>query len=277
MEFDNPIEIGENAFPNRFVQILSVPQGCKEAFQNASPWNEFSAIFEEGEELVYPSIGYVKQTDTDDGATLTFVYDNLFYTSKQNGETVYLLSNTEPEWYHNRVCESVTRVVIDESFADVRPQSTSCWFRDMPITSIEGLEYLNTSEVALMYGMFCNSPNITSLDLSTFDTGNVTDMSGMFERCAGLASLDLSTFDVSRVEITDRMLAECFSLTELTLPLISNLSDNAFEGTGSEADPCQLNVPDGYDFGDEIDTSATSFFWRGGWFHTGAPNVYNGP
>ncbi|MBQ3920443.1 MAG: BspA family leucine-rich repeat surface protein, partial [Oscillospiraceae bacterium] len=48
------------------------------------------------------------------------------------------------------------------------------------LESIEGLEYLDTSSVTDMRGMFMSCSSLTSLDLSGFDTSNVTAMYGMF-------------------------------------------------------------------------------------------------
>ncbi len=67
------------------------------------------------------------------------------------------------------------------------------------LTTIEGLENLDTSNVVDMSNMFCDCSNLTSLDLSNFDTSNVTDMSFMFRDCRNLISLDLSSFDTSNV------------------------------------------------------------------------------
>ncbi|MBQ2217187.1 MAG: BspA family leucine-rich repeat surface protein, partial [Prevotella sp.] len=63
--------------------------------------------------------------------------------------------------------EVCTRAVIDKSFASVRPTSCYEWFGDFHcLTTIEGLEYLNTSEVTNMTFMFGYCPQLTSLDLS---------------------------------------------------------------------------------------------------------------
>ena len=48
------------------------------------------------------------------------------------------------------------------------------------ITSITGLEYINTSNVTDMSYMFNGLSSLTELDVSNFDTSNVTDMEWMF-------------------------------------------------------------------------------------------------
>ncbi len=91
-------------------------------------------------------------------------------------------------------------VAFDASFADFRPKSTANWFSGQErLTVIEGLEYINTSEVTDMSSMFANSPSLPSvLDLSTFDTSNVTDMSHMFEGST-VDVVGLTHFDTSNV------------------------------------------------------------------------------
>ena len=51
------------------------------------------------------------------------------------------------------------------------------------------MEYLNTSEMKTMAGMFSCCWCLTSLDLSSFDTSIVNDMSGMFESCLNLKTI----------------------------------------------------------------------------------------
>ena len=85
------------------------------------------------------------------------------------------------------------------------------------LTTIEGLEYVDTSQVTNMMGMFAYCTFLTNLDLSSFDTSQVTDMSYMFSGCSGLTNLDLSSFDTSQVTDMTRMFDSCSSLTSLDL------------------------------------------------------------
>lgn len=156
------------------------------------------------------------------GETLTFkktttAPDEVTSWDATNTSTSY----SGPGWYNS----AYTAVVIDPSFAEARPISCYHWFwsyhysyyQEKPITSITGLEYLNTSQVTNMSGMFDSCSALTSLDLSSFDTSNVTSMSGMFEHCSGLISLDLSGFDTSNVTDMAFMFLECSSLTRLDM------------------------------------------------------------
>ena len=154
---------------------------------------------------------------TQENTTLTFYYDN--QRSTRTGTTFDLNegSNT-PRWYINSTNASVTKVVFDPSFADARPTTTYFWFNYMTsLTSITGMEYLNTSEVTNMEFMFYNCARLTSLDLSSFNTSKVTSMNYMFSDCRGMTSLDLSSFNTANVTNMSCMFLFCNALTSLDL------------------------------------------------------------
>ena len=110
----------------------------------------------------------------------------------------------------------VTRVVFDKSFASARPTDCTNWFkRFRKLTTIEGIENLNTSNTVFMTSMFEGCSQLTSLDLSAFDTQNVKRMESMFFRCSQLTSLDLSTFDTQNVKCMDNMFSGCSNLTTI--------------------------------------------------------------
>lgn len=161
--------------------------------------------------------------------TLIFCYDA--DRESRNGDTWEIpegkAKRQEIKWRD----EAIRKVVINPSFSDYRPTSTSRWFyRLTNLTTIEGLEHLNTSEVTEMEGMFEKCDAITTLDLSNFDTSKVENMSGMFRLCKSLTNLDVSSFDVSAVEDMTFMFDGCESLEELDLshfnpPLTAAKSD----------------------------------------------------
>ena len=96
----------------------------------------------------------------------------------------------------------IYKVKFDSSFSEAKPTSTSSWFNGCEnLEVIEGMEFLNTSEVTDMSDMFRDCVKLKNLDLSHFNTSKVTDMSGLFARCHDLTltSLDLSHFDTSNV------------------------------------------------------------------------------
>ena len=70
------------------------------------------------------------------------------------------------------------------------------------VTTIDGLEHFDTSNVTNMSRMFNNASSLTSLDLSSWDTSSVVYINHMFYRASGLTSLDVSGWDVSSVGST---------------------------------------------------------------------------
>ena len=190
---------------------------------------------------------YVAQSA--DKTTLTFYYDAL--RGSRTGKTWDIEGGMEegdtyPEWAgrSGEPDRITTRVVFDASFREFRPTTTSRWFTSCEVlTQIEGLEYLNTSEVTNMRemfsgcralssldvshfntqnainmrGMFSGCSGLPSLDVSNFNTQNVTDMGGMFSGCSGLTSLDLSHFNMQKVIYMSRMFKGCSGLTSLDL------------------------------------------------------------
>ena len=83
------------------------------------------------------------------------------------------------------------------------------------VTSFNGLNIIETSNVNDMSKMFCYIPLLTSLDLSNFDTSKVTSMEQIFSECYAITSLDVSNFDTSKVTNMERMFYGCQGLTSL--------------------------------------------------------------
>ena len=158
---------------------------------------------------------YVAQSA--DKTTLTFYYDALRATRTGTTwgieETKKEGDDTFPAWAGTRdVGDSTTaRVVFDASFRDFRPTTTAKWFyRCEALKQIEGLEYLNTSEVKDMSSMFYDCQALTSIDLKHFNTKNVTDMSLMFFDCAALTTIYCNTTWQCRA--SEKMFAGCTKL-----------------------------------------------------------------
>ena len=152
-----------------------------------------------------------------DNGTLTFRYDDQYLLSEGVVFTELNRQKSSDQWGAYKT--EITSVVIDPSFADCRPTSTAHWFNGFyNLTSITGLEYLNTSEVTDMYGMFNGagktSGKITELDLSNFDTSSVTDMKYMFNYCTSLKTIYVSDgWTTTNVEESDNMFYNCKKIT----------------------------------------------------------------
>lgn len=168
--------------------------------------------------------------------TLTFKCD----AAKPEGAYDIINYGYYPGWYFS--ADKITKIVIEPSFADARPTQCRRWFSDCRVKEIEGIEYLNTSEVTTMDYMFCNCTSLikldvskfntekvttfecmfhncsfTSIDVSSFNTEKATNMSNMFDLCTELTSLDVSNFNTSNVTNMTEMFARCWKLTSLDL------------------------------------------------------------
>lgn len=165
--------------------------------------------------LNYP--GYLTEVPVDTYAeydsgtnTLTFYCDALL--SSRTGTTYDLSTgNNTPGW--SATSSAVTNVVFDASFTNARPQSTYRWFRDMGnLSSINGIENLNTSQVTTMSEMFYGCTQLENLDLTGFNTSYVKDMSSMFRDCSALTRLDLTGWSTYLVTSMSNMFANCSAL-----------------------------------------------------------------
>ena len=116
--------------------------------------------------------------------TLTFSYKGV----KPEGAYDLNEGDNTPEWISKN--SYVKKVVFDASFAYTRPTSFFSWFRGCEnLTTIEGIEYLNTENVENMSSMFRDCYALESLDLSSFNTAKVTSMSRMFYICKALTTI----------------------------------------------------------------------------------------
>ena len=116
--------------------------------------------------------------------TLTFSYKGF----KPEGAYELNEGGNTPEWISKN--SYVKKVVFDASFANARPTSCFSWFRGCEnLTTIEGIEYLNTENVENMSSMFRDCYALESLDLSSFNTAKVTSMSRMFYICKALTTI----------------------------------------------------------------------------------------
>lgn len=147
--------------------------------------------------------------------TLTLYYGSNY---KESDYGISLLLG-RPLWQTTVERKKIKTVVFDESFKDARPKNCGGWFESFEaLTTIEHLDYLNTSEVDDMHLMFSNCTSLETLDLSSFNTEKVTNMATMFEKSKNLRSIKLPKgFIGSSVIRLNAMFRGCESLTELDL------------------------------------------------------------
>ena len=145
--------------------------------------------------------------------TLTLYYDTNFVEGNDQG-----ISHS-PLWQQLDERKKIKSVVFDESFKDARPKDCGAWFWLFEaLTTIEHLDYLNTSEVDDMRLMFSSCASLETLDLSSFNTEKVKYMYAMFDGAKNLRSIKLPKgFIGSSVTDLNATFKGCESLTELDL------------------------------------------------------------
>lgn len=118
----------------------------------------------------------------------------------------------------------------------------------MTITSIDGTENWDTSNVTTMNGMFSCCSSLETIDVSKWNVSNVTDMCAMFFNCESLKTLDVSNWDTSNVTIMQTMFRKCFSLEKLDVSSwnVSKVMDfnNMFAGDDYGVTPWALKELD---------------------------------
>ena len=189
---------------------------------------------------------------------LTFKVAN----TKEEGSGVYDLNEGEnkPKWV-GEVSGDCTKVVFTPSFKQAKPTSCYMWFWGFwKLTTIEGIENLNTEDVTDMSEMFNSCSGLTSLDVSKFNTAKVTNMNGMFGG-SGLISLDLSSFNTAKVTDMSNMFAGCQGLTSLDLSSFNTakvgVMDDMFNGCSGLT---KIYVGDGFTTG--TGTNGSDMFYN---------------
>ena len=201
---------------------LHVPEESLSKYKSASVWKQFGKF--NGFPLLHEYVFWCS-----DIKTLYFLssYDvyNEWDKYKENtinkiwkGDDVIASNESGIPAWNTTVRKTVTNVVIEESFAEVKPVSFYGWFNDcINLTTIDGLKNLNTSEAKTIKHIFYNCSSLKSVDLSGFKTSNVINMNGVFYNCKSLTEIDLSSFDTKNVESMINMFYNCTGLTSLDL------------------------------------------------------------
>lgn len=121
-----------------------------------------------------------------------------------------------PNW--DTHAAEIKKVVFKAGFRDETHTTCSKWFSGCTnLTSIEGIENLNTSNVKYMNEMFGQCSNLETLDLSHFNTEKVENMSNMFNGCTKLRDINISSFNTENVTNMYGMFYGCSSLDSLDL------------------------------------------------------------
>lgn len=137
--------------------------------------------------------------------------------TKPTGDNILDLGyGNYPNW--DTHAAEIKKVVFKAGFRDETHTTCSKWFSGCTnLTSIEGIENLNTSNVTNMNEMFGQCSNLETLDLSHFNTEKVGNMSNMFNGCTKLRDLNISSFNTENVTNMYGMFYGCSSLDSLDL------------------------------------------------------------
>ena len=137
--------------------------------------------------------------------------------TKPVGDNIYELQYGNRQDWNDHAAE-IKKVVFKAGFRDETHTTCSKWFSGCTnLTSIEGIENLNTSNVKYMNEMFGQCSNLETLDLSHFNTEKVGNMSNMFNGCTKLHDLNISSFNTENVTNMYGMFYGCSSLETLDL------------------------------------------------------------
>ena len=193
-----------------------------------------------------PSIKRLYFVNTEDELKVGGEYNGFKITALWSDKQVTQSGSADPGWVS--LSNQVSEVVIDESFADVRPTSLHGWFSNLVLVDgIYGLDYLNTSKVTDMTSTFYKCGRLKELDLTNFDTRNVTSTSLMFYQCTSLETITVGDdWNMNKVTASGSMFGNAISLVgENGTTYDSNVTDKTYAHPDcGESDPGYLwSVP----------------------------------
>ena len=153
------------------------------------------------------AVAYLTKTAIDTYYTLIFDYKDTSGTNYGDmgwtGSKV-LDSGETPPW--EKYAESIGEVIFNRSFKSQTPKSMKNWFNGCTnLTTIQGINNLNTSQVVDMSRAFGGCEKLTNLDLHTFDTSSLEFVRYMFDECSALKSIDILGFKTSKIKSYDGM------------------------------------------------------------------------
>ncbi len=135
------------------------------------------------------------------------------YYGTDKPENALLIKKWKNDWDK----KEITKIIINESFADYQIYRCNLFDNCNNLTTIEGIKYLNTSQVTNMSRMFDNCQSLKTLDLRELNTDKVTDMSLMFSNCDSLISININSINTQNVTSMTYMFKNCQSLVTLDL------------------------------------------------------------
>lgn len=168
----------------------------------------------------------------DNAGTITFYYDD------QKATRTGTIANIKDGYYATQAWigspkynpTGITTAVFDASFAGYAPTSLNEWFRGMSaLTTVKGMEYLNTANVETMKSMFAYCSALQTVDMSHCNTDKLSNIVAMFKDCSVLQTVDLTNFGTALYDMREVFL----NCTELTTIYCNNTwpTDNVISGS----------------------------------------------
>ena len=184
--------------------------------------------------------------------TLTYYYDG--WRSTRTGVTESYVTNNIFAVHFTGYNDKIKKAVINSSMKDAPLTSTWRMFYGggyidgswnivvypLPnLTSIEGLENLNTANVTNMNDMFSGCASLEMLDLSSFNTENVKDMGYMFSGCHALTTIYCNGNWSTSEATSENMFSGCEKLVGgMGTPWDSSVIDKTYaHPDGGPSDP----------------------------------------
>lgn len=137
-----------------------------------------------------------KNTGTADTYNLTFYCNNEQETDWNGKCEQYIpinLNNYDNSIWRDNIKVDISKikyVTFDQSVQNASPKSCKEWFYQFSnLKSIEGLTYLNTTDVKNMTRMFAECDSLRTLDLYKFNTYHVLWMKEMFKNCTSIVTI----------------------------------------------------------------------------------------
>ncbi len=142
---------------------------------------------------------------------IVYYYDDVNHSSDEGWvETITSMTTAKSP------SATVTNIVIDSSFATYQPTTFASYFKGLSdAATIDGLQYLDTSNALYLQNMFEGCSSLTSLDVSSFNTAKVQYFGSMFYNCTGLVTIDVSSFSNAAMKDCGNIFRGCSSLTTI--------------------------------------------------------------
>ena len=114
----------------------------------------------------------------------TITFTNSLSNHTVNGRDCFDVSRDEDgsvlAWVNDSDNDGLYEMTIGANGKVYASSGENLFIKLINVTSINGMEYFDTSKATSMYNMFNTCPSMETIDISYFDTSKVTNMSGMF-------------------------------------------------------------------------------------------------